>query len=320
MKLGCSSWSYHAAFRAGSLDLREWLRICAEDLDVDGIELVDQHFPTSDPLYLRDLKKLCTDLQLTISGIAVSNDFGADDRRQEEIEKVQRWCEVAAYIGAPIVRVFAGWVPRPRVEPHPGRIVGTLRRVLGPKPVNILRTWSDATAAMRQCADYAAERGVVLAVQNNSSGGVVGTIPRIEQCLRDVGSPWLAVCLDLGDLPGAIDFGAIAPRIVQAHARVRDVADDGSETRVHWPELLRQLQLARYRGFVHVDYEGVEDPASAVPRATRYLRGLLHLLSRQQLLAAPAASDNRTDFESREDEERAERYRTASVENPRGHI
>ncbi len=113
MKLGCSSWSYHAAFRAGSLDLREWLRICAEDLDVDGIELVDQHFPTSDPLYLRDLKKLCTDLQLTISGIAVSNDFGADDRRQGEIDKVQRWCEVAAYIGAPIVRVFAGWVPRP---------------------------------------------------------------------------------------------------------------------------------------------------------------------------------------------------------------
>ena len=319
MKLGCSSWSYHAAFLTGDLDLREWLRISAEELEVDGVELVDLHFPTTDPLYLRDLKKLCTDLQLTLSGLAVSNDFGAADRRQEEIESVERWCDIAAYLGAPIVRVFAGWMPRPRVEPEPGRIVGTLRRVLGPKPVNTRRAWSDAAGAMRQCADYAAERGVVLAVQNNSSGGIVATVPQVAQCLHDVGSPWLAVCLDPGDLAGPPELSAIASRIVQAHARMRDVAEDGSEARVHWPELLRQLQIARYRGFVHLDYEGVEDPASAVPRATRYLRGLLQLLSRQQLLAAPA-SQNGADTASREDDERVERYRAASVENTRRHL
>ena len=39
MKLGCSSWSYDAAFRAGRMDVFEFLRLCAEELDVDGVEL-----------------------------------------------------------------------------------------------------------------------------------------------------------------------------------------------------------------------------------------------------------------------------------------
>ena len=36
MKLGCSSASYHSAFRAGRIDQREWVRSCAEQLEVDG--------------------------------------------------------------------------------------------------------------------------------------------------------------------------------------------------------------------------------------------------------------------------------------------
>jgi hypothetical protein len=75
---------------------------------------------------------------------------------------------------------------------------------------------------------------------------------------------------------------------VQVHARMQDVADDGSDRRIHWPEILRMLKLARYRGFVHVDYEGVEEPETAVPRAVSYVRGLLHVIERQQLLQAPS--------------------------------
>jgi hypothetical protein len=53
------------------------------------------------------------------------------------------------------------------------------------------------------------------------------------------------------------------------------------------------LRLAHYRGFVHIDYEGVEEPEAAVPRSVRYMRGLLHLLARQQLLRPPLATASR---------------------------
>ena len=290
MKLGCSSSSYHAAFRAGRIDLPEWLRVCAEDLELDGIELLDLHFPTTDAVYLRDLKKLCTDLQLTVAGIAGTNDFGPTDKRALETARVKQWCDVAAYMGAPVVRVFAGWVPPQRMQQDPGRIVGFVRKVFGQKPPDKRRLWSDITWALRQCADYAAERGVVLAIQNNRADGVVGSAQQLEQCVHDVGSPWLRICLDPADLADRAGVEAAMNRVVQTHAKLREVRDDGSDASIHWPELLRMLKLGRYRGFVLLDYEGIEDPEAAVPRAARYIRGIMHLLQRQQLLAA-AGSD-----------------------------
>lgn len=295
MKLGCSSWSYHAALRDGRIDQRDWLRICAEDLQVDGVELVDLHFPTTDALYLRDLKKLCTDLHLTLAGVAVSNDFGADEHRGMEIEKVKQWCDIAAYLGAPIVRVYAGWLPQRASVPEPGRIVGLFRKVFGEKLPDRRRAWSDVTWALRQCADYAAERGVVVAVQNNRADGIVGTPQQLWQCVRDVGSPWLRVCLDPADMLDRTGIEMSLPYAVQAHAKLRDVRDDGADATTHWPEILRMLQLGRYRGFLMLDYEGGEGPETAVPRAARHMRGLLHLLARQELLHTAEESVQRDD-------------------------
>jgi sugar phosphate isomerase/epimerase len=294
VKLACSSWSYHASFRAGRIDQREWLRICAEEMELDGVELLDLHFPTTDAGYLRDLKKLCTDLQLTISGLAVSNDFGPDERRGQETDKVRQWTDVAAYMGAPVVRVFAGWPPVRRPEADPGRIVGLFRKVFGETQPNLRRLWSDITWSLRQCADYAAERGVVLALQNNGADGLIGTPEQLQQALQDVGSPWLRICLDAADLAANPGVDRTLGSVVQVQARLRDVREDGSDGLVHWPELLRMLQLGRYRGFVALAYEGVEDPETAVPRAARHMRGLLHILERQKLLAAPGVSSNGT--------------------------
>lgn len=288
MKLGCSSWSYHAAIRDGRIDQREWLRICAVDLELDGVELVDLHFPTTESLYLRDLKKLCTDLQLTIAGVAVSNDFGRAEHRVDEIERVKRWCDVAAYLGAPVVRVFAGWLPHHVAAREHGRIAGLFRKVFGERLPDRRRAWSDVTWALRQCADYASERGVVIAVQNNHADGIVGTPQQLWQCVRDVGSPWLRVCLDPGDMLDRAGIEMALPLTVQAHAKLRDVRADGGDASIHWPEILRMLRLGRYRGFLLLDYEGGEDPETAVPRAVRHMRGLLHLLARQELLRASA--------------------------------
>ena len=305
MKLGCSSWSYHPAFRAGRIDQREWLRLCAEEMELDGVELVDLHFPSTDPVYLRDLKKQCTDLQLTIAGLAVSNDFGAADRRISETQKVKQWCDVAAYLGAPVVRVFAGWVPPPkRVDPDAGKIVGAFRRIFGTPKVDQRRLWSDVTYALRSAADYAADRGVTLALQNNRSDGIVGAAPQLAQAVRDVGSPWLRVCLDPADLADPHNFDASLLHVVQVHARMRDVGDDGADSAIHWPGLLQNLQLARYRGYLLLDYEGVEDPETAVPRASRYLRNVLHLLQRQRLLNEAVARSSPSSVPIANDEAR----------------
>ena len=67
MKLACSSAAYDAPLREGRIDLRGFIRACADDLDVDGVSIAAAHIPTTDAVYLRNLKKLCVDAHLTVA-------------------------------------------------------------------------------------------------------------------------------------------------------------------------------------------------------------------------------------------------------------
>lgn len=296
MKVGCTSASFDAALRSGQMDLHEFLRIAGDELEMDGVELADVHFASTEPQELRRLKKACVDAHLTIAGLSVNNDFGDRARRDVERYRVQQWCDVAAYIGAPIVRVLAGTLPASEGPRDEGRIVGLVKRIIGPGRVDPRRTWSDIAETLRACADYAGERGITLALQNRRSEGVVSSPAQLAQMVRDVGSPWLRVCLDLADFPDRTGVDGPIQLTVQARARFRDVTEEGAESGLSWPLLLQVLRLGRYRNFVLLDYDGVEAPMTAVPRAARYLRGAIHLLSRQQVLSESVVDRNAGGF------------------------
>jgi sugar phosphate isomerase/epimerase len=287
MKIGCSSSSYRAAFAAGRMDLREWLRECAEEMEVNGVEIAYEH-AVANPVYLREIKRICVDRQLTICAVSVENDFGRDDDRTLEIEQVRRACDVAAILGAPLVTVLGSSLPANRDGRDAGRIVGFLRKVFGDRQPNARALWSEMTFALRQCADYAGERGVAVALQNNQSRGLASDLWQLERCLHDAGASWLRVCLDPAELADRRGIDRLLDRTVHVRARLRDIADDGSDRAVRWPEVVRALQLGRYRGYLTIDYDGA-NPEAAVPRAARYLRGVLQLLGRQQLLTPPVA-------------------------------
>jgi hypothetical protein len=85
------------------------------------------------------------------------------------------------------------------------------------------------------------------------------------------------------------------PYAVQLDATARDVREDGSDAATHWPELLRMVRAARYRGFVTLAYDGTEAPETAMPRLSRYMRGLLQLLGRQEMLRS-ASGDAHADL------------------------
>lgn len=278
MKLGCSSWSYHRDIHAGKLDQQRWLILCAEELELDGVELLDLHFPSTDVEYLREVRRTCADLQLTISCVSVSNDFGSADAeaREQQLTKVKEWVEIAAYLGAPSLRVFAGWLPADQ-EPREGGggALARLGRVLRRKPDYKRRHWPELIAKLRACADYAAQRGVVLGLENHNGRGLVGTADEVERCLQDVDSRWLRLNLDTGDYGDLASIERTLRHVVHVHAKLYDLDSDGADQRFDWPAIMRILRQARYRGFLSIEYEGEEDATTAVPRGVRYLRGLL---------------------------------------------
>jgi sugar phosphate isomerase/epimerase len=82
--------------------------------DIEAVDLTGYFFPgypnaPSDD-YIARIKRYTHDRGITISGTGVKNDFATSDKavRAEGVALTKLWIEVAARLGAPVVRVFAG--------------------------------------------------------------------------------------------------------------------------------------------------------------------------------------------------------------------
>lgn len=256
MKLGCCSWSYHRAIQAGRIDFEDWLRICAEELQVGGVDIIADQLPKRTTRYVLETKKRCADYRLTTIALSVSNDFGRPTahERQRHIEAVSRWIDSAFILGVPYVRIFAGWPPADR------------RKSL----------WGPMKTCIRKVASVAAQAGVTLVVEPHNHGGFLPDSRTTLRLIKELDSPWVRINLDVGnyldaDLYKALDASmSSAPHVV---AKIRQFhAGHDEDPTLDYGAIFSMLKRHRYVGFVTLEYEGAVDELEAVPRALAMLR------------------------------------------------
>jgi sugar phosphate isomerase/epimerase len=224
---------------------------------LDAVELTAYYFPQTTNAYVAQLKGHCTRLGLDVSGTAVGNSFCLPDaaRLRRQIEDVKRWIEHTGMLGGKTMRIFAGNVERGDTEE---------------------RARARCVAAIQEACDHAAQFGVYLALENH--GGIVTTIEQMLTVVRAVRHDWFGVNFDTGNFHSAdpyADLRQLAPYAVtvqikdqiQRAGRQAEDADLG--------RLIDILRAANYRGYVALEYEGREDPRSAVPRIFSALRPLM---------------------------------------------
>lgn len=82
--------------------------------------------------YARNIKNLCSELNIAISGTGIQNNFADPNeaRRKMDVERIKYWIKIAHEMGAPVLRIFAGpppadirregWekIARERIAPH----------------------------------------------------------------------------------------------------------------------------------------------------------------------------------------------------------
>ena len=269
MRLGCMSLSYKEQFEAREMDIRRFIDRASE-LRLEGVEFHTRAFESVAPAYLREVRMRCLKRGLTISYIGVSNDFG---RPQAElpgvVAEVKHWVDVAAFMGVPLVRIFAAWVRDGSTEEE---------------------VWERMMPCMHEVAVYGEEKGVVLGLHNHNHGCVTRTGGDVRRILETVNNPYLSHILDTGQYVGspgasgaegredpALDFyGSIAetaPLAVFVRAKIYRI-QTGVERWLNYPRIFEILNSVNYNGFVSVVYEGqaVEAEESAVPKAVNYLR------------------------------------------------
>ena len=111
LKLGCMSLSYKDEFAANKLDLEQFIER-AYQLGLDGIDIHTRAFTSLDPAYLRSIRMQAFRRGLALSYIGVSSNFGKpQDELAAEVSTAKEWIDVAAFMGIPLVRVFAAWIP-----------------------------------------------------------------------------------------------------------------------------------------------------------------------------------------------------------------
>ena len=255
MKLGCCSWSYHRALESRRIDFEEWLRICAKDLCVGGVDIIAEQMPSRTKRYWLETKKRCTDYQLTIISLSPANDFGKPtaNERKAQVDNIKRWIEAALIMGAPCLRIFAGWPPKGR------------EAVLWPRMVD----------CVRQVTKTAAAAGITLAVEPHNHGGFLSNSARTLKLIQEVNSPWVRINLDTGnyldeDLYAGIDVSMpFAPHVV---AKIHQLSSEGEELEFDYNRIFLILKRHQYHGFVTVEYEGKADELTDVPHAVSMLR------------------------------------------------
>ena len=230
----------------------------AAALEVDAVELTSYYFPPDfTPAYVAGLKRHCHLLGIDVSTTPIRNTFThpAGAEREKEIAHVKRWLDVAADLGSPAIRIFAG-------DAQKGQPEAEARR--------------NCVECIEACTDYAARRGVFLALENHH--GVVAGPDGLLEIVRAVKSDWFAVNLDTGNFHSADPYADLArcvPYAVTVQVKVEMQPGGGPKQEADLGRLVRMLKDGGYRGYVTLEYEAAEAPLTAIPRYLDRLRALL---------------------------------------------
>jgi sugar phosphate isomerase/epimerase len=228
------------------LDLFGICDFCAKH-DIEAVDLTGYFFPgypqAPADSYVSRMKRYTHDRGLVISGTGVRNDFATADNavRAAGVQLTKEWIEVAARLGAPVIRVFAG----PQL-PHKD-----WQAASGNAKREEVEGWM--AEALRECAEHGAKFGVIVAVQNH--GDFLNTGAEHLSLLKRVDHPWCGPLVDTGkyltDDPYA-DIAMLVPHAVNWQIK-ETMGSSLKSPPTDFPQLAKIIHHGGYRGYLPIE-------------------------------------------------------------------
>jgi sugar phosphate isomerase/epimerase len=250
------------------MTLFDLIDFCAQQ-NIDGCDPTGYFFPTyptpPPDAYLNDLKRHAFEQGVGISGTGVRNNFTTSDQplRAYSVQKIKNWVEVAARLGAPVLRVFCDTQLRGMTwhDVAPG---ATREQV---------RDW--IIADLKECTAHGERFGVIIGVQNH--GDFLQTGDQVLELIQGVDSAWCGAIVDTGYFNKAPDpyaeMAKVAPYAVNWQVKQSAWGED-SDVPLDMERLLRIIRASDYRGYLPIETL-VSDPYVAVPAMVQKLRAAI---------------------------------------------
>ncbi len=270
MKLCLSMWSLQEEIEAGRMDFDSFLSFCRLNA-VENVELLDFFVHCGVP----EIKRKLGDSGIRADVWSVVNDFVQENPEgmEQQIDYVKKGIDIAAEIGAKVVRIFSG-DSKDGISYEKGK------------------AW--IIEALFNCEPYARKSGITMALENH--GLFAGTSGQIRDILKAVDSQWLRCTFDtanflfvdedplaaaenLMEYTGLVHFKdyRLAGKDEEGYPSLGGIPYIGTplgQGAVPLKGIAEKLASSGYDGSISIEFEGPE-PVAGVESSIRYTRKLL---------------------------------------------
>ncbi|MBP8990310.1 MAG: sugar phosphate isomerase/epimerase [Clostridia bacterium] len=294
MKIGVSSYSFNHLIQTGRMTQFETIARAAE-LGFDFIEFSELIVPdgTDKLIYAQQLRDECERQGLFVGNYAIGADFlnGCGGDLEAEVNRITNEVEVAVMLGTSLMRH----------DVTSGRRENCAAQRLSAAPAESFDTVLPVLArGCRLVTEYAKTRGIRTMSENH--GYFAQDSERIEKLICAVNHPNYGALIDIGnflcvDEQPAIATGRLAPyafhlHVKDFHYKSGQEPDPGQgwfPTRgrnrlrgaiighgiVPVRQCLQIMKQSNYKGYVSIEFEGLEDPLLGIQIGFDNLRAYL---------------------------------------------
>lgn len=268
--IGVSSYSFWGFRRDHLRDLHTCLDH-ASRMGFDGFEILQRQLEKTDNATLQKLKRHAFVNGLDLMGYSTHQGFLSPDKekRQKNIDHTVECIEQAYALGIPTMRVNSGtW--------GTSKDFNDLMAKRGIEDPLEGYTEEDAygwvIGAYEEILPVAEKCGVILGLENHWGLGV--TPQGVRRVVEAVDSPWLRVTLDTGNfLEDPYErLAMLAPDMVLLQAKTYFGGGVWYTLELDYPRIAEILREAGFGGYVSLEFEGREDPLTAIPKSLEVLR------------------------------------------------
>ena len=243
----------------------------AADLGVEGVDVLHQQMASEKPEYLRKLKRHAFLNGVGLVGLSIHQGFVTPDKakRQRHIDHTIHCMELAHEMGIPCIRLNTGrW--------------GTIKsfdELMANRGIEPVPKGHTEEEAFKWCIDsiqklipIAEKLGVHMALENH--WGLARTPEGLLRIVKAIPSPWLGVLMDTGNFleNPYKKLEMIASRTTFVQAKTYYGGGEWYSLDLDYQRIAKMLAKENYRGYVSIEFEGKENPQTAVPKSVAMMR------------------------------------------------
>lgn len=269
-RVGVSTYSYWQFKHKERRDIETCITLAA-DQGFDGIEILHRQMEDTSNAALQKIKRRALVEGLALYGFSTHQGFlsPSKETRKKNVELTVSQIELAYSLGIPTMRVNTGtWGTRKDFDDLM-KHKGIEEPARGHTDEEGFKWVIDAYAEIVKTAE---NRGVTLGLENH--WGLGRTPEGVLRVVDAIKSPWLQVTLDTGNFleEPYPKLAKLAPKTVLLQVKTYYGGGLWYTLDLDYPRIAKIMHDAKYRGWVSLEFEGKEDPKTAVPKSLALMR------------------------------------------------